>query len=285
MPTYTLTLTTTPSLAEIRSAELWELGANGVEIRDGEVVPMPGDAPPQGSAVLVGFFDERGEAERAGAALGGRVDDVPDQDWGEVWKKGLAPVSVGRVFVRPSWAAAEAPAGAVEVILDPGMAFGTGSHATTALCLAALSDLLAEAPAASVLDVGTGSGLLAIAARKLGAGKVRASDNDPVAVAVARENAALNGVEVELGTEGLPEIPGLFRIVVANILANTLVELAPDIAAHLAPGGVAIVSGILLPQEDEVRVAYQRAGLRPLPERDRREGEWSLLAFGRRDPA
>ncbi len=284
MPTYSLTLETPSELAEIRSAELWELGATGVEVRDGEV-RMPGEAPAQGLAVLVGHFGERGEAERAAAAVGGRVAEIADQDWGETWKKGLAPISVGRVFVRPSWAAAEPPAGAVEVILDPGMAFGTGSHATTALCLAALSDLLAEAPGAAVLDVGTGSGLLAIAARKLGAGRVRANDNDPVAVTVARENAALNGVEVELGTEGLPGIPGVFGIVVANILANTLVELARDLAAHLAPGGVAIVSGILVPQEEEVRAAYRAAGLRPLPERDRRDGEWSLLAFGREEPA
>lgn len=285
VPTYALTLATTPSLAEILSAELWDLGATGVEVRDGEVAPMPGDAPPQGSAVLVGWFAGRAQAEAAAAALGGRVDEIPDQDWGEAWKKGLGPIAVGRVFVRPSWVAAEPPAGAVEVILDPGMAFGTGSHATTALCLAALSDLLASAPGASVLDVGTGSGLLAIAARKLGAERVRGNDNDPVAVAVARENAALNAVEVQLGTEALPEIPGRFRIVVANILANTLVELAGDIAAHLAPGGVAIVSGILAPQEDEVRAAYRRAGLRPLPDRDRREGEWSLLAFGREGEA
>jgi ribosomal protein L11 methyltransferase len=285
VPTYSLTLDTTPDLAEVRSAELWELGASGVELRDEEVVPMPGDAPPLGRAVLVGWFAERAEVERAAAALGGRLAEIPDQDWGEAWKKGLDPISVGRVFVRPSWVVAEVPRDAVEVVLDPGMAFGTGSHATTALCLAALSELLGSSPGASVLDVGTGSGLLAIAARKLGAGRVRGNDNDPVAVTVARENAARNGVDVQLGEEALSDIPGRFDVVVANILANTLVELAADVAAHLLPGGVAIVSGILGAQEAEVRAAYLGAGLRPLPARDRRDGEWSQLAFGREGPA
>jgi ribosomal protein L11 methyltransferase len=114
---------------------------------------------------------------------------------------------------------------------------------------------------------------------------VRGNDNDPVAVAVARDNAARNGVDVQLGEEPLAAIPERFDVVVANILTNTLVELAAGIAAHLLPGGVAIVSGILTAQEDEVRAAYRRAGLRPLADRDRRDGEWSLLAFGREHPA
>jgi ribosomal protein L11 methyltransferase len=285
LPAFSLTLETTLDLAELRSADLWDLGAGGVEVRDGEAAPMPGQAPGEGQAVLVGWFDDRGQAQRAVAALGGRVSEIPDQDWGEAWKKGLGPISVGRVFVRPGWVAADVPPGAVEVVLDPGMAFGTGSHASTALCLAALSEILEARRGATVLDVGTGSGLLAIAARKLGAARVRGNDNDPVAVAVGRENAARNGAEVELSGEPLSAIPGRFDVVVANILANTLIELAPEIAAHLAPGGVAFTSGILAPQEDEVRSAYAAAGLRPLRDRDRRDGEWSLLAFGPEEQA
>lgn len=279
MPTYSVTVETAPELAEAQSAELWELGASGVEVRDGEAMPMPGQAPPPGRAVLVAWFSGRGDAAAAAAGLGGRVEEVPDQDWGEAWKRGLAPFTVGRVHVRPSWVAAAAPAGAVEVVLDPGMAFGTGTHPTTALCLAALSDLLAARPGASVLDVGTGSGLLAIAAVKLGAGQVVGNDNDPVAVRVAGENAARNGVRVTLSLDPLPAIAGRFDLVVANILANTLVELAPALAAHLAPGGVVLLSGILVPQEEEVRAAYLGAGLSPVPGGDRRQGEWSLLAL------
>src|SRR6185369_4716521 len=129
----------------------------------------------------------------AQAFHGGTAAEVPDEDWGEGWKKDLRPLDVGRVRVRPSWIDAPPPPGAVEVVLDPGMAFGTGSHPTTALCLAGLSDLLAGRAGASVLDVGTGSGLLAIAARKLGAGRVAGNDEDPIAVEVARENAERNG--------------------------------------------------------------------------------------------
>jgi ribosomal protein L11 methyltransferase len=284
MPTYSVTLETTPELSELRSSELWDLGAQGVEVRDGEAAPMPGAAPPEGRAVLVGWFGDQGSARQAAEALGGAVEELADQDWGEAWKRGLGAFSVGRVFIRPSWIQAAVPAGAVEVVLDPGMAFGTGTHPTTALCLAALSDLLSARPGAAVLDVGTGSGLLAIAARKLGAARVRGNDNDPVAVEVARENAARNGAEVQLSTEPLPAISGRYDLVVANILANTLVELAPELAAHTAPGGVAVVSGILAPQEAEVRAACAAAGLAARPDLDRRDGEWSLLAFSR-EPA
>jgi ribosomal protein L11 methyltransferase len=209
------------------------------------------------------------------------VVDVPDEDRGEGWKNDIRPHDLGRVRVRPSWIVEPTPSGAVEVVLDPGMAFGTGSHATTSLCLAALSDVLGGRPGASVLDVGTGSGLLAIAARKLGAGRVAANDNDPVAVDVARENAERNGALLELTLDPVERIPGTFDVVVANILANVLVELAPVLAAKVAPGGVLLLSGILGPQEDEVRRAQVAQGLVPVPGGDRRDGEWSLLALRR----
>jgi ribosomal protein L11 methyltransferase len=282
MPTWSLTLETDAALAEERAAGLFELGASGVEVRDGEGTPMPGAAlPPPGRALLVAWFAERGEAEAARALHGGALAEVADEDWGEGWKKDLRPLDVGRVRVRPSWIDAAPPPGSVEVVLDPGMAFGTGSHPTTSLCLAALSDLLTARPGASVLDVGTGSGLLAIAARKLGAGRVAANDEDPVAVAVARENAERNGAALELTGASLGGIAGAFDVVVANILANVLVALAPALAAKVAPGGVLLLSGILAGQEEEVRAAQVRQGLAPLPGGDRREGEWVLLALRR----
>jgi ribosomal protein L11 methyltransferase len=282
VPTFSLTLEAPAARAEELSLDLFDLGASGVEIRDGEGTPMPGARqPPPGSALLVAWFPDREAALAAADLHGGEVAEVPDEDWGEGWKKDFAPLDVGRVRVRPSWIAAAPPPGAVEVVLDPGMAFGTGSHPTTSLCLAALSDLLAARPGASVLDVGTGSGLLAIAARKLGAGRVAANDNDPVAVRVALENAAANGVALDVVAAPLDAIPGTFDLVLANILANTLVELAPEIAAKLAPGGVVLLSGILAPQEDEVRRAYVAAGLAPRAGADRREGEWSLVALER----
>jgi ribosomal protein L11 methyltransferase len=280
VPTWSVTVETAREAAEDLSTELWDRGASGVELRDGEGTPMPGLAqPPPGRAILVAWFAERADADEAAGALGGAVAEVADEDWGETWKKGLGPLLVGRVFVRPSWVDAPAPEGAAEVVLDPGMAFGTGTHPTTSLCLAALSELLLARPGAAVLDVGTGSGLLAIAARKLGAGRVAGNDNDPVAVEVARENAVRNAAEVHLTVEPLAAVRGPFQIVVANILANTLVELAPEIVAQLAPGGVVLLSGILAPQEEEVRAAYLARGLRPLAGGDRRDGEWSLLAL------
>jgi ribosomal protein L11 methyltransferase len=298
VPTWAVTIEVEVERAEDLSAELLEEGAGGVEIRDGEGMPMPGVAQPSpGRAILVGWFALRADADAVGAARGGAVEEVPDQDWGETWKKGLAALTVGRVHVRPTWIAGPAPDGTVEVVLDPGMAFGTGTHPTTSLCLAALSDLLgssesahpegsaaaggAKSRGARVLDVGTGSGLLAISAAKLGAARVAANDNDPVALTVARENAEANGAAVDFTAADVRFIEGAYDIVVANILANTLVELAPALAARLAPGGVVLLSGILAPQEDEVRRAYLALGLVPLPGGDRRDGEWSLLALTR----
>jgi ribosomal protein L11 methyltransferase len=173
--------------------------------------------------------------------------------------------------------AAGDPPGAAEVVLDPGMAFGTGTHATTSLCLAAIDAFLSRRPGASVLDVGTGSGLLAIAARKLGAGRVAANDNDPIAVAVAAENAERNAAALELTGDPPSTIPGSFDLVVANILANVLVELAPDLARRAAPGGEVVLAGVLVPQEAEVAAAFLAQGLEALP--GERRGEWSLLRF------
>jgi ribosomal protein L11 methyltransferase len=268
--------------AEDAAAALMEEGAGGVEVRDGEGLPMPGIRQPgAGRALVVAWFAERGHAAAAASSRGGALEELPDQDWGERWKEGLAPLSIGRVFVRPSWIAVATPPGLVEVTLDPGMAFGTGTHPTTSLCLAAMSERLAATPRARVLDVGTGSGLLAIAARKLGAPLVVGNDNDPIAIRVALENAALNGVAVDFGLRDVADQPGPFDLILANILANTLCELAPALAAQLSPGGVVLLSGLLTPQEEEVRAAYVAAGLRPLPGGDRRDGEWSLLAMQR----
>jgi ribosomal protein L11 methyltransferase len=284
MPTYALTLDLPEPEAVDTAALLLYAGASGAEVRDGSFAPMPGAARPgPGRALVVAFFEARQEATEAAASLGlaGAVSEIPDQDWSEAWKEGLAPFQVGRVFVRFSWTRSPPPPGAVEVVLDPGMAFGTGTHPTTALCLAALDGLLAAAPGAAVLDVGTGSGLLAIAARKLGAGRVAATENDPVALRVAEENAGRNGVSLELGLLPPSDVEGRFEIVVANILANTLVELAPGIAARLAPGGALLLSGILAGQEDEVRAAYLAQGLAADPGRDRAQAEWRLVALRR----
>jgi ribosomal protein L11 methyltransferase len=169
------------------------------------------------------------------------------------------------------------------VVLDPGMAFGTGTHPTTALCLGAVDEFLLARPGASLLDVGTGSGLLAIAARKLGAGRVAATDDDPTAVEVARQNAARNRADVEVGGAPLSEVRGPFDLVVANILASTLVDLAPALSRQVAPGGQLLLAGLLEGQAEEVRRAFIATGLAAMEER--RDGEWVLLVMGRGRPA
>ncbi len=284
MSTHALTVEVDEPLADDTAALLLEAGAAGAEVRDSTVAAMPGAiAPPPGRAHVVAFFVDRAEGEAAVARLGldATVVEIPDRDWGEAWKPGLAPFLVGRVFIRPSWTTAAPPPGTVEVVLDPGMAFGTGTHPTTALCLAALDALLRESPGADVLDVGTGSGLLAIAAAKLGGARVVGTENDPVALRVAAENAERNGVRLELRLDDAAAVPGAFAIVVANILANALVALAPAVAGRVAPGGTVLLSGILAGQEDEVRRAYVDAGLEPTPDRDARDGEWRLVALRR----
>ena len=281
-PSYALTAEVARAEAERATALLFRCGALGVEERDDSVAPMPDlPRPAPGRSLLVAWFAGRGEAERAAAegGLAAAIAEVPDQDWGEAWKQGLSAFRVGRVHVRPSWVRGAAPRGAAEVVLDPGMAFGTGTHPSSALCLRALDEFLAARPGASVLDVGTGSGLLAIAARKLGAGRVAAIDNDPIAVEVARENSARNGAAIEVGGAPLSRVRGRFDLVVANILANTLVDLAPSLSAKVAPGGRLLLGGILAGQAEEVRRAFQARGL--VSRADGRDGEWVLLAMER----
>ncbi len=188
---------------------------------------------------------------------------IAEADWAEAWKRHLTVLHVGRRWViRPSWLPYTPAEGEVVVELDPGMAFGTGTHPTTQMCLLALEDWMR--PGARVLDLGTGSGILAIAAAKLGAKRVLALDTDPQAVSVARENVYRNGVadRVRVARGSLAQAVGRFDGVVVNILARTIVEMAEQgLARRLAPEGRLIVAGLLVGQEEEVRESFQRNGL------------------------
>jgi len=276
---FVLVLLAPPDELEILAAELFDLGASGVELQEPGQLLMPGTAAlPAGLGRCLGHFTEREMAVEAAAELE-RFEavpvEVPEQDWSVSWRAHHKPMRIGpRVIVHPPWDAPQVAPGEVRVAIDPGMAFGTGSHPTTALCLERLDELLAERPGADVLDIGTGSGILAIGAALLGAGRVCGTENDPVALEAARRGAALNGLapgRLELLLAEPDQVPGIFGVVVANILLNTLVELAPAIAARVAPSGRLVLSGLLADQGEEAEAAYRAQGLRTLGRKQREE--------------
>lgn len=228
------------------------------------------------------------------------VRRLAEEDWANAWKEYYHVLHLGRrTVIKPSWLDYTPQAGEVVVELDPGMAFGTGLHPTTRNCLMALEDALH--PGDTMLDVGTGSGILATAAVKLGASKVLALDISTVAVEAARENAARNGasdvVEVRLatleGAGGEPFAPlpdhldtlgeeiGVFDVVVANIIARVIAQLAPALVRAVRPGGTLIASGIIAERRAEAEEPLREAGLQDL--HDIVEGDWVTL-IGTRPP-
>ncbi len=200
------------------------------------------------------------------------VDEVAEQNWVQLTQSQFDPIRVSeRLWIVPSWHESPDPA-AVNLILDPGMAFGTGSHPTTRLCLEWLERNVSAG--ATLLDYGCGSGILAIAAARLGAGRVAGVDIDPQAVEAARANAERNGVTA-LFADSTQPVAGEYDLVVANILSNPLRVLAPAICAHVRSGGRLALSGILREQADEIIAIY--AQWLPMQVADVRE-DWVCLA-------
>ena len=265
--------------------ELAELGSEGVTV---EERPLDTFVPPDPDEVAVGTFrlkayfprpadleDLRRRVRERLAWLGSFVpglEAVPpavalvrNEDRAHDWKQHFGIVRIGsRLVIKPTWEAFTPQAGDAVVTLDPGMAFGTGTHGTTRLCLEALAGLFeGAAPPRRVLDVGTGSGILAIAAAALGAEELLACDIDAEACRTARENVAANGVadRVEVTPRALEELPADFDVVLANILAEENIRLADALVSRLAPGGTLVLSGILEEKESLVSEVFARFGL------------------------
>jgi len=212
-----------------------------------------------------------------------RTSIVADEGWADRWKEHFKPLRVGsRFVVCPTWESFDADPRDLVIRMDPGRAFGTGHHETTRLCLERLEVLARDTKTpspGSLLDVGTGSGILAIGAALLGFGPVVGVDVDPEAVEVARENVSLNSltlrVEVRVGSVG--EISKRFDVVVANLQAYPLMALAPGLVDRTGEGGRLLLSGILLEQERDVRDVYESLGFRSCARG--KQGEWCFLEF------
>ena len=205
-------------------------------------------------------------------------EGVSEDDWAESWKQYYKPIPLGRVTVVPAWEKYEAKEGEILVRMDPGMAFGTGTHETTRLVMRIMQDELRGGE--RVLDVGTGSGILSICASKLGAASCNAYDIDPVAVKVARENAKDDGCDnITVGVSdllaGVDLSGGKYNFCVANIVADIIIRMMPDISDYLEVGAPLILSGIIAPRADEVREAVRAAGFEIV--REEQENDWLAI--------
>lgn len=275
--------------AEMGTELLWEAGAQGVEIQDRttymEDTDSPGAVPvnmmapvPDGRSRLIAFFEFNDESPQTFQSPSENLevisfDRYDDRSWETRWKDWFKAVQISpRLSVGPPWEESPNP-NTVHILIEPGMAFGTGTHDTTKLCAQAIDETLgawSEAP--DVLDVGCGSAILAIMAKKLGASRVIGIDNDPVAVEVAQDNLVLNHTpDIELSTKTLNEL-GEFELVIANILAPVLVELKDELIARVKVGGTLVMSGITTQQRDAHEATFNHA---PLAHIDTKvSGDW-----------
>jgi len=289
------------SAAELLGQTLFELGCTGINIIEQalDTFDVPKDVDlPDGEIVVRAYFPDTSDVGNLQDSIRERlvemsaffpalVPALPEcirlatEDWDTNWQQHFPPFLVGqKLVIRPSWSDWTPTGQQVVLTLDPGRAFGTGTHATTGLCLDMLARL-AEGPVSpeAVLDVGTGSGILALAAAALGANHVLACDIDPEARLVATENILQNSLDDRITVTEAPldEIPGRFDLVLANILAKENIRLGASLVAHLQPGGHLALSGILNEQEAEVIGAFKAFPV-TLTKTDRRDG-WSCLTY------
>ncbi|QAY66320.1 50S ribosomal protein L11 methyltransferase [Paenibacillus protaetiae] len=317
MKWYELTIHTTEQSIEMISNFLHEMGAGGVTIEEsgtlnkerdtsfGQWYETPLNDIPEGQAIIQGYFPEGTDLEEITEAVKPRIDElrefgidpgnytishklVDEEDWANNWKQYFKPIRVSETLtIKPTWEAYEPSPEEKIIELDPGMAFGTGTHPTTYLCLQTLESVVRGGE--EVIDVGTGSGILAIGAIKLGAKRVLALDLDPVAVSSATDNVKLNGLEEDIDIR-LSDLLGVLRqdgadsavgvtvpvdLVVANILAEIIMLFIDDVYEALKPGGLYIASGIYKDKEQVVEQGLLQAGF--TIEEKRREEDWCAI--------
>ena len=268
MPWIQIRINATAKTADKVSNMLLGRGAQAVTFMDAQDVPvyepLPGETPLWGETEVMGLFDAETDPAPTiaffqqifGEDVGYKVEQLEDKDWVREWMDHFHPMQFGeRLWICPSWRDVPNP-DAVNVMLDPGLAFGTGTHPTTALCLQWLDGL--DLAGKTVVDFGCGSGILGIAALKLGAARVIGIDIDPQAIQASRDNAARNGVadqiELYLPADQPQDVEA--DVVVANILAGPLRELAPLIAGHGKAGSLMALSGVLESQAPELETIY-----------------------------
>ncbi len=312
------TLTTTTEAVDLISSMYDEIGIEGIEIEDnvpltesetkGMFIDILPELPPDEGVAKVSFYleDVSREKEILKAVedgldelamfvdLGKRtmeISETEDKDWINNWKQYFKPFTVDDILIKPTWE--EIPEGREDKLLiqiDPGTAFGTGQHETTQLCIRQLRKYMTEG--AKVLDVGTGSGILGITALKLGAGEVCGTDLDENAITAVSENMEANGISGEqfhvvrgnlIDDKVIKDWAGYERydIVVANILADVIIRLTPEVLPHLKHGGIFITSGIIDMKEDAVKKAIEAAGELEIIETTR-QGEWVSVTARRK---
>ncbi len=296
-----VTIYSTEEAVEMISNFLHEMGAGGVTIEEsgslnrerdtslGQWYEKPLNDIPEGDAVIQGYFADAADLDGMLKTLERRINElaefgidigkaaisvkkVNEEDWANAWKQYYKPVRISeRITIKPTWEPYDPSEDELVIELDPGMAFGTGTHATTSLCLRTLEKVVK--PGEQMIDIGTGSGILAIAGAKLGASHVLAIDLDPVAVSSATENRNLNALESQvtiiesdllnvLKQESHAELGVTLpvQLVVANILAEIILTFVEDVYEALQPGGMYVASGIITKKEAEVTAALQKAG-------------------------
>ncbi len=309
-----LTVLTTTQGSDIVSAQLIEAGSAGTAIQDRN--DLKANQRPEGTwdildeslalsmsedVKVIGYYpaDERAQDAVAdvrarlvalrGMDLGidfGKLEivsaSVDDEDWAEYWKAAFKPFKIGeKLAIRPSWTTYDAQPGDLVIELDPGMAFGTGTHETTALCARWLEELVR--PGIKAMDLGTGTGILAMAAALLGASDVLATDIDPVAVRVAKENIRINHVEHIVRAKEADVLKGIGEtadLVIANIITDVILLIAPAVFRHVNAGGDFLCSGISVNRGDEIEKALTDAGFQNVQRCEK--GEW--VAFASKKP-